>query len=76
MKAIELKEGLILDINGESYMILEAVGSGDCCSVDIDYIGIDVKRVLCDKCGGNLEKLGRIKNQYKCVECLKPVYLE
>lgn len=63
-KNVELKEGIVIGFEGQSYLILNTFG----------YIELDVKPISCD-CGGNLMKFGRVKGQYRCLKCDKPVYL-
>jgi hypothetical protein len=71
MKNTVLKEGLVIEHDGMSWVVNEVYYSE---LYEEFHIGID--RICCDKCNGNLEKFGSRKGQYKCLVCSKPVYID
>ncbi len=77
VKPIELSRGSIILFEGKSYLILDhpfawnrTTENGE----EPEQITSEVTPVSCP-CGGNLEKLGRVKGQYKCLNCNKLIVL-
>ena len=67
-KNVELKPGIVVEADGKSYL-LKSVRTLGFTAIDLDGIPIS-----CNKCSGKLEKLGRVKGQFKCVDCGSPNY--
>ena len=73
METLELKEGKILQYKQKTYMIL-GIDEGD----DKNLLLLDLIPVNCQDptCQGNIEKFGSTKNQYKCIKCGTPVWID
>ena len=74
VKVVELEKGVVVNIKGESFLILNTETEIEW-EDEIYTMDLTVKKISCPHCNGNLEKLGRVNGQYKCLKCNKLIVL-
>ncbi|OEC87862.1 MULTISPECIES: hypothetical protein [Methanobacterium] len=67
---MKLEPGRVVEADGKTYL-LKSVRTLGFTAIDLDGIPIS-----CKYCGGNLQKMGTRKGQYKCLECKRPNWLD
>ena len=75
MKPTELKNGTVILHEGKTYLVFDMNRSVDWGNEEWTF-EVEGKRIKCPDCMGNLQKRGKIKNQYSCMACNKLVFLD